>query len=221
MLVSAEFGTPIDQAALDTAITNFEVGWGERTDERPPAAASGASPVVLAQALLAKYASVADASAWTALPNTDVALPPRGTQFIHIGTPGMAAVGADCPFTEHGDGSSLAGCEASCLAADASRCNAVNFSPSNADCVWRECTDPLHPALSPGYGDYSYYGLNSTRSELILTAWHADVGVLSGLCAADPSCGGFSAAGQLYRGVGSTRAAPGVTLYVKKTARGV
>ena len=54
MLVSAEFGTPIDQAALDTAITNFEVGWGERTDERPPAAASGASPVVLAQALLVK-----------------------------------------------------------------------------------------------------------------------------------------------------------------------
>jgi hypothetical protein len=257
MLAAAEFGTPIDQSAVDAAIGTFETAWGLKTEERPPAVASGASPLALAQALLTKYASVADAGAWTAMPDTDVALPPRGTNFVHIGTPGQAAVSADCPFTLHGDGSSLANCEASCLAADSARCNAINYSPVRVpaqtrpnrrpetdasypprlivrsrtvplppksltpaqgvpDCVFRECTDPLHPQLSPGNGDYSFYGLNSTRSALIMTAWHNDVGVLSALCAADTACAGFTSDGKLYTDFSQTVASPGRTLYVKK-----
>ena len=216
MLVAAEFSQPIDEAGVSAALGEFQTAWGLKTEERPPTAASGASPLALAQALLAAHATVADASAWTALPDTDVALPPRGTAFVHVGVPGQAAVSDDCPFTFHGDGSSLAACEASCLAVDASRCNAVNFSPSTPDCVARVCDDPLHPQLSGGYGDYSYYGLNSTRSALITTAWHRDVGVLSALCAADAACAGFSDSGRLYTAFAGTRAAPGVTLYVKK-----
>ena len=218
MLASAEFGTPLDTDAVSAAIGVFQTAWGLKTEERPPAVASGAAPLALAQALLAKYAKVADAGAWTELPDTDVALPPRGTVFVHVGVPGQAAVGSDCPFTFHGDGSSLAACEASCLAVDASRCNAVNYSPSTPDCVARVCADPLHPQLSGGYGDYSYYGLNSTRSALVTTAWHTDVGVVSQLCAADGACAAFTDAGSIYTAFAGTRPAPGVTLYVKKSA---
>jgi hypothetical protein len=210
---SSATGVPIDQAALDAALFSFEVGWGQQTDLRPPTTPSGASPVAIAQQLLATYATVAPAR-WTALPNTDVAQPPRSKTFVHFGVPGEAAVSSDCPFTEHGDGSSLANCEASCLASPNS-CNALNFSPSTPDCVHRNCADPMHAILTPGYGDYSFYALNQTASGRALQAWHTDAGVLSTLCSTDPSCQGFSSAGNVYIDVSNTVAAPGVTLWVR------
>ena len=140
-------------ADIDAALLAFEQAWCLQTDDRPPTAASGEVPAELAGAAIDKY-STFDSSAWRPLADTDVALPPRGRDFIHIGVPGQAAVSSDCPFTDHGDGTSLAACEASCLAAPATRCNAINYSPGTPDCVLRTCADPLHPVLSPGYGDY-------------------------------------------------------------------
>ena len=221
MLAAAEFGTPLDSAAVAAAVADFQTAWGLRTRERPATSASGASPVALAAAALAKYATW-DAAAWTALPDTDVAVPPRGDAWVHIGAVGDAAVGPDCPFTNHGDGANgLAACQASCLGAAASMCNAVNYSPSAQDCVWRVCVDPLHPQLSGGNGDYQYYGTNSSTSALISDAWHADVGVLAALCSADPACGGFSlgaAGAKLFTNTTATRAAPGTTLYARKAS---
>ena len=212
MRVSASTQAPINQAQVDANISAFQLAWGQRTDERPPTTASGASPVAIAQELLATYATF-DAAAWTALPDTAVPLPPRGSTFVHVGVPGEAAVGDDCPFVLHGDGASLAACEASCI--DNTQCNAINYSPADADCVHRQCSDPLHPQLSPGYGDYSYYGLNETASSLILSAWHLDLGVLGALCGADPGCAAFGSDGKLYSNC-STVASPGRTLYVRK-----
>jgi hypothetical protein len=68
---------------------------------------------------------------------------------------GAVATGGDCAMVGHGDGTSLAACEASCWAA---ACNAVNFKTAGAppDCVLRLCADPAAPALSPE-ADYDVY----------------------------------------------------------------
>jgi alpha-N-acetylglucosaminidase len=213
MATATVSGVPFDQGSLDAALLAFEKEWGTRTDERPNTVASGASPITLAQATVSAYATF-DASAWTAIPNTDVITPPRSKVFVNIGTQGQAAVSGDCPFVAHGDSSSLANCFASCLANN--QCNAVNWSRSAPDCVFRDCSDPLHPVLSPGYGDYQFWGNNETaHSPLIVAAWHTDAGVLGTLCATDPGCGGFSSGGRLYTDTSTRAPAPGVTLYVR------
>ena len=74
----------------------------------------------------------------------------------------------------------------------------------------------MHAQLSPGYGDYSYYGLNETAGPLAMMAWHTDLGVLSTLCSSDPTCAGFTSLGGLYLYTNATMAAPGVTLYTRK-----
>jgi hexosaminidase len=71
----------------------------------------------------------------------------------------MAATGPDCPFLTRGPNSNLSACEAGCDA-DGS-CNVVNWNPTIPDCVFRACTDPTNPALSP-YPGYSVYGTVKT-----------------------------------------------------------
>lgn len=132
---------------------------------------------------------------------------------LQVGPPDHAAVSADCPYTGKGDGSSLPNCETSCIAS--ASCTAINWNAGIGDCVFRLCANPLHPQISPGYPGYTTFGLNQTAGPAIFTAWHTDTGVLSSLCAADPTgCGGFNSNGVLYTDVSSTVSAPGVTLYV-------
>jgi protein-glucosylgalactosylhydroxylysine glucosidase len=69
-----------------------------------------------------------------------------------------AAVSPDCPYLDHGDGSSLAACQASCVGEIS--CNLVNVDLSIGDCVLRACTDPAAPTLTNDSG-YSVYGLPS------------------------------------------------------------
>ena len=73
-----------------------------------------------------------------------------------IGGPNLAAVGPDCPFITRSESiPNITACESACDA-DAA-CNVVNFNPSIPDCVFRACTDPLNPQLTP-YDGYSVYG---------------------------------------------------------------
>lgn len=73
-----------------------------------------------------------------------------------LGGPNLAAVGSDCPFlTRYTSYPNITSCEQACDA-DAS-CNVVNFNPSIPDCVFRACTNPLNPQLTP-YDGYSVYG---------------------------------------------------------------
>jgi len=211
---SSSTGVPINQANVDANITAFEIAWGTQTSDRPSVLPSGDEPLTLASNIVNEYFKY-DPSLWTVMPDTSIALPPKSTQFINIGQPGQAAVSGDCPFTNHGDGSSLSNCQANCLTAP-DRCNAINYSPSGKDCVWRFCSDPLHPILSNGYGDYSYYGLNETASSRIMVAWHSDQGVLSQLCLSDPACGGFGSDGSVFTDVSKTQSQTGVTLFVRK-----
>jgi alpha-N-acetylglucosaminidase len=210
---SSSTGIPINQASVDANITSFELSWGLQTTDRPKTIPSGIEPITLATQLVKEYFKY-DATLWTILPNTMISLPPKSTQFVNIGSVGQAAVSGDCPFTNHGDGSSLVNCQANCLTAP-DRCNAINYSPSNKDCVWRMCSDPLHPILSPGYGDYSYYGLNETASSKIMTSWHTDIGILSQLCLSDPACNGFASDGSVITDVSRTIPMSGVNLYVR------
>jgi hypothetical protein len=212
MLSSVLSGQPVDQGALDANVTAFEMAWNNQTDERPPTTPSGADPVALASASLAAFATF-NASAWRLLPDTDVTVPPRSRVFLQVGQPNYAAVSADCPYLDMGDGSSLAACEASCLADG--RCTLVNYDASGQYCVFRECSDPLHPILSPGYDGYTSFGLNMTAGPLLISAWHTDPGVLGYLCGqAGGACAGFTSTGRLYNDASTTVAAPGVTLYL-------
>ena len=69
-----------------------------------------------------------------------------------------AAVGADCPFTQHGAGSTLAQCQAGCVSAGPQGCTTINFALDIGDCVYRRCANPAHPALTPD-GDYAVYSV--------------------------------------------------------------
>ena len=89
------------------------------------------------------------------------------------------------------------------------------------------CSDPLHPVLSPGNGDYSYYGLNSTASALLFTAWHKEPGVVASACdaagaagvsGAGAACAAFNSDGKMFVAGGQTVAAPGKTTWVRRTA---
>ena len=81
-----------------------------------------------------------------------------GFNWTRVGTMGQAAVGPDCPYTGHGPDASLKACQAACVSAGAATCTDINWSPSTPDCVYRRCTDPAHPALSPADG-YEVYAL--------------------------------------------------------------
>ena len=70
-----------------------------------------------------------------------------------------AAVGADCPFLDHGAGGSLAACQASCEAEAA--CNAINVDAAISDCVLRACADPRNVSTQRPYPGYSVYTLAS------------------------------------------------------------
>ena len=70
-----------------------------------------------------------------------------GTKWLHIGGPNTVAVGADCPFDAHGPTESLEICQDACV--NDGSCNVVNWNPDIPDCVFRTCSDPLHPQLSP------------------------------------------------------------------------
>ena len=68
----------------------------------------------------------------------------------------------DCPYIAHGDGDSLAACEASCGLDSA--CNVINYNAGGGDCVFRACTDPANPKISPTDG-YRVYGTTSPKGE--------------------------------------------------------
>jgi hypothetical protein len=77
--------------------------------------------------------------------------------WVHV-CDGCAATGADCPYLDHADGSSLAACQQGCEAASA--CNALNFDPAIQDCVLRACADPRNVSTAPDAG-YSVWALPS------------------------------------------------------------
>ena len=66
-----------------------------------------------------------------------------------------AAGGADCPFEGWGPGASLQDCELACF--EDANCTTINFDAHSGDCVFRICSDPARPAVSPnaGYNVYS------------------------------------------------------------------
>lgn len=70
----------------------------------------------------------------------------------------VAAVGADCVYTQHGPGPLLA-CQRACESAGAQGCNVINYDAAIDDCVFRRCDDPAHPALTPADG-YAVYALS-------------------------------------------------------------
>jgi hypothetical protein len=70
--------------------------------------------------------------------------------FKQIGGPNEGAQSSDCPYVMHGPGDSLSICLNACANLDA--CTDVNWNPSIGDCVFRRCTDPLNPTLTPADG---------------------------------------------------------------------
>jgi hypothetical protein len=216
MVQAAATQTPLNYTAVSDGTFAFELSWGLQNNTNVPSnQASGADPVALAQATLAKYATF-DPRKWRALPNTDVTrpAPPKPAQFVQVSPANFAATGADCPFlSEHDQLNTLALCEQGC--ANDGQCTDINFNPSGPYCVFRQCQDPLHPTLQSLDG-WTVYGMNITAGPVLTTAWHKDLGVLSTLCAADPQggCAAFSSNGYLYVDASTTVAAPGVTLYI-------
>lgn len=96
-----------------------------------------------------------------------------------VGADGTAAVGSDCPYEAHGPADSLATCQSAC-AGDGS-CNVINFNPVIPDCVFRVCSDPMNPQLSPA-PNYTVwgtqrptYGLNPAKFTFQATAFSNDV----------------------------------------------
>ena len=97
-----------------------------------------------------------------------------------VGAMNQAAVGPDCPYTQHGPDASLAVCQKACVSAGAGVCTDINWSPSINDCVFRRCADPLHPTLSPadGYEVFAvtrpvitYFGINAATFEIKATGF--------------------------------------------------
>eukprot|EP01089_Gocevia_fonbrunei_P007313 TRINITY_DN1839_c0_g1_i2.p1 TRINITY_DN1839_c0_g1~~TRINITY_DN1839_c0_g1_i2.p1 ORF type:complete len:373 (-),score=73.83 TRINITY_DN1839_c0_g1_i2:80-1171(-) len=69
----------------------------------------------------------------------------------------------DCPYLLHGSGTSLEDCESGCV--ESPLCNVVNFNPAVQDCVYRACSDPLHPKLTATSG-YSVYAIPKAAAPL-------------------------------------------------------
>ena len=70
----------------------------------------------------------------------------------------VAAVGADCVYTQHGPGP-LQSCQRACESAGPQGCNVINFDAAIGDCVFRRCDDPAHAVLTPADG-YAVYALS-------------------------------------------------------------
>jgi hypothetical protein len=95
---------------------------------------------------------------------------------------GCVAVGSDCRYLAHGDGSSLDACQASCQGMDG--CNVINWSPSISDCVFRVCSNPLAPATSPDPA-YAVYAIPAINYAVGIDPAHFKV-VLDAAVASDP-----------------------------------
>ena len=149
-------GTAPDWGKFGADMLRWEQAWSLNATLYPTAA-NGVPPLATAQAMAAKYAGNAAASGFTAHAGMDsVEGPPVPPRWAPVpGSAGMAATGDDCPFLAHGPTLSLAACEAGCDGAEG--CNAVNWSPSTPDCVYRACLSPASPALFPAPG-YSVFG---------------------------------------------------------------
>lgn len=149
-------GTAPDWGAFGADMLRWEQAWS-LDSAMFPTTASGVPPLATAKAMASKYAGNAAANGFTAHVGMDtVEAPPAPPRWAPVpGSAGMGAVGDDCPFLAHGPTGSLAACEAGCVATEG--CNAVNWSPSTPDCVYRACLDPVHPSLSPAPG-YSVFG---------------------------------------------------------------
>lgn len=128
-----------------------------------------------------------------------------------------AAVGDDCPYEAHGPSDSLASCEAACQADSA--CNVINWSASIPDCVFRVCSDPAHPQLTP-YSDYSVYAYPTPKSSAMVTTWHTDTAVMMVLCNSDAVCQGITSTGLLLANATALVPTPGVSTWVKNSAAG-
>lgn len=211
LLNATATGVPPDWDQYYADELAFSRAWGVNDTQAFPAVPSGGNPTALAAGVLAKYAP-SDASGYTVLANMDAGLPAPPV-FHQIGGANEAAVSPDCPYTAHGDGSSLANCQAACGADPV--CNAINWNPSIGDCVFRACSNPAAPTLTPTDG-YSVFTTTTSKGAGMLAAWHKDPAVLRALCDADPACAGFSSRGILKSNVTAPVAANGVTLYVKK-----
>jgi hypothetical protein len=85
-----------------------------------------------------------------------------GASFLPIGRD-VAAMQGDCPYARHGNGENLTACKVACAVLGASVCNVINWNPTKRDCVYRLCSDPLHPALAthPGYSVYAMVSASS------------------------------------------------------------
>ena len=86
----------------------------------------------------------------------------------------QVALGVDCQYLQHGDGTSAEDCKRSCT--QNQRCNTVNFSPGRAlesgDCVLRSCRDPAQPALTGSASGWQVWSMvNDT--DLHCSPYHA------------------------------------------------
>jgi lysophospholipase L1-like esterase len=75
----------------------------------------------------------------------------------------VGATSDDCPYLLHGTGTTLEDCESGCI--QSPLCNVINFNPTSKDCVYRACSDPLHPKLTPSSG-YSVYAIPKKAAPL-------------------------------------------------------
>ena len=114
-------------------ILAFSRAWGVNDSAVFPSVPSGQDPTALAAGVLAKYAK-ADASKYSIQYGMDAGIAPPAS-FFQVGGANEAATSSDCPYTAHGDGSSLSACQAGC-GADAV-CTTINWNPSIGDCVFR------------------------------------------------------------------------------------
>jgi len=207
-------GTTPDWDAWGAAMLTWEQQWGLATNAYPTQP-SGASPLAQAGAMLSKYLSN-DLSGYVAHAGYDAGDRPAPPAWVQLpGSLNHAAVGKDCPFLAHGDGSSLAACEAAC--AGTPSCNVINFAPSQPDCVLRHCVNPLSPQLSPAPG-YRVYVNGASPGSLVATAWVTDPPALAYLCDLTPACRGFTSQGLLSGNSSVLTPAQGVTYYTKTKA---
>ena len=101
-----------------------------------------------------------------------------------IGGQNVGATGVDCPYTQHGPGNTLEVCQRACNSAGAQVCTDINYNSAIGDCVFRRCSDPLHPVLSPADGyvvwaitrpEVSYYALDPNDFTFFITSPTDDI----------------------------------------------
>ena len=217
--------TNCDVGAYDAALLAWEQAWSLDTATFPTAP-SGAPPLANALAMLAKYAPPPPPAAFTAHVGYDtLEAPPVPPVWAPVpASAGSAAVGADCPWLQRGDGSSVGACEASCDAAAGAGSNAVNYNAGISDCELRACADPAHIDLVPGFPGWAVYANTAPGGgrQVLTRAWHAGqgegAGVLAYLCGLTPACQGFTSAGKLTANATVLVPAAGSTAWVRAGA---